>query len=273
MKYIAEMGILKFSIVSVTTAIALSSTTNVWAANLTFVNSRSGLGANDFLDWSSSISSVPVPTGSQFKISSAGGLLVTGDLGGAPGEVRRQNTNPGLASNANATQNSTFWNGNFAPNDAVYWNKGEGRLSLTFATPVSSVGTQLDSLFYRDSVAAKLPATTPPSTSLFKGRITAFFGSGPLASSTSFDADGVTNALADNSAAFFGVKSDSADITRIVFDNFDIPKNEAYFNYAINRVSFGNPAAVPEPFTIFGTILGGAAALKMRKGFKVSNKL
>jgi hypothetical protein len=265
------------SIVSATAAIVLGTTTNAWSANLTFVNSRPALGGNDFVDWSSSLSPVPVPIGTQFTISSAGGLLVIGDQAGDPGEVRRQNTGSVIGlnspSNSNATQNSSFWNGNFAPNDAVYWNKGNGPLSLTFATPVSSVGAQLDSLFYRDSVAANPLTPNPPLTSPFKGTITAFFGSG--GSSTTFTANGVTNALADNSAAFFGVQSDSADITKIVFDNFDIPTDNRYFNYAINRVSIGNPniQAVPEPLTIFGSLLGGAAALKIRKRLKAHNKL
>ena len=201
----------------------------------------------------------------------------TGSQDGAPGEVRRQNTGSVVGvnspSNSNATQNSTFWNGNFAPNDAVYWNIGNGPLSLTFATPVSSVGAQLNSLFYRDSVAANPATLNPPSTSPFKGTITAFFGGG--GSSTTFTANGVINALADNSAAFFGVQSDSADITRVVFDNFDIPTDTRSSNYAINSVSIGNPniQAVPEPLTIVGSLLGGAAAFKMRKRFKANNKL
>jgi hypothetical protein len=47
-----------------------------------------------------------------------------------------------------------------------------------------------------------------------------------------------------------------------------------YFNYAINSVSILTTAqAVPEPFSILGTLFGGAAALKMRRKFKATNKL
>ena len=257
--------------------VAMLALTATPAQAITFVSSRTALGGNDFVDWSSPLSPVSAPIGTRFTISSAGGLIVTVSQNGAPGEVRQQNTGSTVGvdspSNSNATQNSTFWNGNFAPNDTVYWNKGNGALSLAFATPVSSVGAQLNSLFYQDSDAAAAdPATeNPPSTSPFRGTITAFYGNS--GASATFTANGVTNALADNSAAFFGVQSDSADITRIVFDSFDIPTNTAYFNYAINSVSIGNPTAVPEPLTIVGSVLGGAAAFKMRKRLKVDNKL
>jgi hypothetical protein len=278
MKYTIKMGILKFSVISATTAIALSSTTNAWSANLTFVNTnRNDLVANDFLDWSE-VSSVPVSSGTQFTTSSTvGGLTVTGNLAGAPGEIRTQNTGSVIGTDspsiANATENSEFWNGNFAPGDGVYWNKGNGKLSLTFSDSVSSVGTQLNSLFYFSSVPT--PPDLPTPRALFQGTITAFLDDG---SSETFTANGAINALANNTAAFFGVSSDSADIKKVEFDVFDIPTDTAvpasYFNYAINRVSIGNPnvQSVPEPFTIFGTLFGGATALKMRKRLKANHK-
>jgi hypothetical protein len=44
------------------------------------------------------------------------------------------------------------------------------------------------------------------------------------------------------------------------------------FNEALPP-SIGGTTAVPEPFTIVGTMLGGAAALKIRKRLKATNKL
>jgi hypothetical protein len=270
MKYAVNKSILQFSIVSATTAIALTTATNAWSANLSFVSSRAALGANDFVDWSNPITPISsVPT--SFSTNSAGGIKVTGSQAGAFGEVRTQNPTSYIVgtnspSGGNAYQNSTFWNGNFAPNDAVYWNQGSGALTLSFATPVSAVGTQLDSLFYHDSA-------TPAGTSPFRGTITAFYGNG---ASSTFSANGLTSALADNSATFYGVSSDSADITRVVFDTFDIPGGNNYYNYAINRVSLRTTSgvqAVPEPFSIVGTLFGGAAALKLRRRLKVTNKL
>jgi len=282
MKCAASKSILRFSIVSATMAISLATTTNAWSANLSFVNDRAALGATDFVDWSNPITRLTnSPPATTFRIDSAGGLTVTGSQAGAFGEVRTQNPTPSIVgtnspSPSNAYQNSTFWNGNFAANDAVYWNQGSGALTLSFSTPVAAVGTQLASPFYRFS-RASVPVTD------FLGTITANYGNGL---SQTFSAPGRTNALADNSAAFFGVRSDSADITSIVFNDFDIPTTtidpstglplgSGYFNYAINRVSFSTSAAqaVPEPFSILGTLFGGAAALKMRKRFKANNKL
>jgi hypothetical protein len=41
----------------------------------------------------------------------------------------------------------------------------------------------------------------------------------------------------------------------------------------LNVTSASTTTAVPEPFTIVGTLLGGASALRMRKRFKATNKL
>lgn len=58
-----------------------------------------------------------------------------------------------------------------------------------------------------------------------------------------------------------------------VWTNVNLASND-------NKVLFQNllsastvPTAVPEPFTILGTLLGSAAAFKMRKRLKVNNKL
>jgi hypothetical protein len=274
MRSILKQGLLQFSIVSATTAIALTTTTTAWSANLNFVSSRDALGANDFVDWSNPIN---VTSGSSapasFTTLSAGGKTVTGSQAGAFGEVRRQSSTPytvgNLLSSGSATGNSTLWNGNFAPNDAVYWNKGSANgstgLTLNFATPVYAVGAQLNSLFYHGAGQV--------SFSPFRGTITAFYGSG--GSQTVNIDDALTTASADNSARFFGFTSDAADITSVVFNTTDLVNNDGY-NFAINRVSLrtdSNVQAVPEPFSIVGTLFGGAAVLKLRKRLKVTNKL
>ncbi|WP_309736718.1 hypothetical protein, partial [Chamaesiphon sp. OTE_75_metabat_556] len=258
MKYALSKGILQFSIVSATTAIALTTATTAWSANLSFVSSRDALGANDFVDWSNPITQL-TSAPANFTTLSAGGITVTGSQAGAFGEVRRQNSTPytdEASLPGSATANTTFWNGNFAPNDAVYWNKGSANgisgLTLSFATPVSAVGTQLNSLFYHGSGQVGV--------SPFRGTITAFFGNGGSQTATVNDA--LTSALADNSAEFFGFTSDSADITSVVFNTTDLINNDGY-NFALNRVSLRTTSgvqAVPEPFSILGTIFGGAAA-------------
>jgi hypothetical protein len=290
MKYALSNGLLQFSIVSATMAIALTATTNAWSANLSFVSTRAALGADDIVNWNNPITVNSVdPAPANFSIQSTGGLTVTGTQGGQYGptspnvaNVRQQSSTPyTVGVNSPSPGNAVFqgesfidtgvWNGNFQGGDYVYWNNnGSGLLTLSFATPVSAVGTQLDSLFYHGT---GLTGVTP-----FRGTITAFYGSG---ASSTFTADGITNALANNSATFYGVSSDSADITSVVFNTFDIPNpnllnppNPSYFNYAINSVSIRTTAqAVPEPFSILGTLFGGAAVLKMRRKFKATNKL
>jgi Protein of unknown function (DUF642) len=41
----------------------------------------------------------------------------------------------------------------------------------------------------------------------------------------------------------------------------------------VSVVQLGQPTSVPEPFTIFGTLVGGTAAFRMKKRFKATNKL
>lgn len=274
MRATLKQGLLQFSIVSATTAIALTTTTNAWSANLNFVSSRAALGANDYLDWPSTI-----PQSTSSSLNSANGIGVTVSQAGAIVETRVQNSTPYIIginspSNSTATANTSFWNGNFAGGDSVYWTRGSANadgLRLSFDTPVSAVGAQLNSLFYHNS------SYEDPSKSVagfdafqFRGTITAYNGSTVLGT---YSLPGLTTAAADDSAQFYGFTSDAADITSVTFNTTD-PFNNDGFNFAINRVSIRTAAQeVPEPFSIVGTLFGGAAALKLRKRLKVTNKL
>jgi hypothetical protein len=67
---------------------------------------------------------------------------------------------------------------------------------------------------------------------------------------------------------------------RVINGNDSVNLQVATFNFSDgNSVGGGGynftvaPVAVPEPFTIIGTMLGGAAALRMRKRLKAENKL
>ncbi len=282
MKCAASKSILRFSIVSATMAISLATTTNAWSADLKFVSTREASGANDFVDWSS-MSNISTTGPSTFNLTSAGQLSITGTQNGSF-QIRTQSS-PGFPvtfDTANAIQRSNaiaasgsdpkLWDGNFTAGEQVYWNNGsEDGLTLTFSTPVSSVGAQLNSLFYRNSIDANPSTPNRLLTSLFEGEITVFDGTNPLG--TALSGFGRTTAAADGTAGFFGVTSSSADITKIVFNTYNTAGRGKDANFAINRLSIGNPQAVPEPFSILGTLFGGAAALKMRKRFKANNKL
>jgi hypothetical protein len=92
-----------------------------------------------------------------------------------------------------------------------------------------------------------------------------------------------TISLADGSAQVISGKSgfagftSSSDISSIAFS---IPVNNLYRPYylpllALDDFRFGsaNPAtSVPEPFTVIGTLVGGSAALRMRKKLRLAAK-
>ncbi len=70
-----------------------------------------------------------------------------------------------------------------------------------------------------------------------------------------------SNGFPTNQTSFIDV----ANSTRTANWAFDIT--------GVDTASVSNPTSVPEPFTIVGTLMGGAAALRMRKRLKVTNKL
>jgi hypothetical protein len=88
-----------------------------------------------------------------------------------------------------------------------------------------------------------------------------FTGSKPVSTnSISFQLDGVTNP-----AAFFTSGADRTDALTSIF-KFDDSAAGTGGQYSITASPSNVPlTAVPEPFTVIGSIVGGAAALRMRK--------
>lgn len=276
MKRIPTVSVLKLSIATAASAIAISgSATSARSATLSFVSDPFALGANDSINWSSpTLTFIPGAGTTTLTLESTGGLTVTGTQNGGGARILQQNPTGFVvgAGNSNALQDPTnpatrngLWNGNFAPNTSVFYSNGNlGGLTLSFSTPVAAVGAQINSLFYRNS--SRVPG--------FQGTLTAFATDG---TSQTFDATGITNGSADNSAAFWGVSSTTANISSIVFRSYVSPTPVEPFddNFAIGSVLIANPAAtaVPEPFTIVGTMIGAASAWKMRKRLKATNKI
>jgi hypothetical protein len=214
-------------------------------ASVLFVNSRAGLGANDSVDWAQ-LGPDRTVLSNPFTATSSGGLGVTGQFTGGSGELRTQ---------------SASWAGNFAIGDAVLYawdgNGGIGPLTLTFANAVSGVGAQIMADYY----------------GRFTGSIEAFDSFNNSLGLFS-NLSGVSNGDADNSAVFWGISSTNSDIKSIVFnasDDFGDGPND----FTINQLSLvtANTTAVPEPFTIVGTLIGGTAALRMRKKLKSTSKV
>jgi hypothetical protein len=127
-----------------------------------------------------------------------------------------------------------------------------GTFTINFASPVAAFGfygTDIGDVNGRltlqlndaNNTLLTVPNTTTPSGSaLYYGFIA---GAGETFTSVTF---GNTNGGND----FFG------------FDNLTVG----------NLAQVQSPTAVPEPFTIIGTLVGGTAALRMRKKLKASTK-
>ncbi len=279
MKLSTKVNILQLSIASVVTLVSIGTTTNARAA--TFVNSSAALGANDVIDWASyPLNPGTTAVGSPFSITSANGLAVTGSQNAPVGQILKQNPNgfTVTAANSNTTQDPTtfnqfdsltnpLWNGSFAPNTIVYWTKGSNQgVTLSFATAVSGVGAQIDSFFYRN--LSGLPR--------FEGELTVNFNDGS-AQQIFKNLQINTGASANNSALFWGIQSSTANISSINFNSYDPVDRLAgridSSNFALGSIGLVNPTRVPEPLTIVGTLVGVAAALKMRKRLKVTNNL
>ena len=255
------------------------------------------LAANDVVDWTQLGSSLTTlaPT---FTAISAGGVSVIGNFGTAANRIDQR-------SGFNAID-PLKWNGDFNGNEPLIASGNEpsndivdapgsilpdlSPLVLMFDRPVVGAGAQLNSGHYGK----------------FTGSISAFDSFGNLLVSfnnSNITNDGRTNPLpvisrgtigtdtygrttndANNAAYFWGIKSDTANISKIVFstnresllDNANNPVIEYGTNYfAINslRLNAAPATAVPEPMTVVGTLLGGATAVRLRKRLKVRDRL
>jgi hypothetical protein len=196
---------------------------------ITFVTDRSALGADDSVDWSSlgaDYTSVPAP----FSVTSANGLDVTVNIPDNLVERRTQGSG---------------WAGNFATGDALLWTKGgPGPLSLAFYSPVSGVGTQIQS----------------NASGSFTAIIEAFNSSNISLGSFSLNGNGSSNG--DNSAIFIGLLNTSNNIAKVTFNI----SGSSLPDFAINQLSLKTSTPIPTPALLPGLIGMGAAAYRKRKG-------
>ncbi len=124
---------------------------------------------------------------------------------------------------------SSGWSGDFAPNDALLWNQGNGPITFSFASGVSGLGTQIEADNYGS----------------FTAQLQTFDQNGALLST--FSTDGTTTSHADNSAVFLGVMDPTADIYKATFSLTAVPGGDTR-DFAINGVSVAS-APVPEAST------------------------
>lgn len=205
-----------------TVAVTLQVTTSY---GITFVTQSSILGDNDQLDWSSLGVASPfnfLPN--SFGATSSNGLKLNVEIpklnipGVTPPLVFQTLPPPGIPTNFAVGDFLLFTGFNPRTFPAV---GNPGPLSITFDKGVQAVGTQL----------------SVDDTSTFTAFISAFDSDNNLLGS--FSAPGTSSLSLDNSALFLGVKSDTANIARLVFSTSE--NNRAF---AINKLKL---ATVPEP--------------------------
>ncbi|MBW4600528.1 MAG: hypothetical protein KME29_13260 [Calothrix sp. FI2-JRJ7] len=216
-----------YKVIAATALTTIAVTSQVTASyGITFVTQSSALGDNDQLDWSNL--GVPSPFNflpNSFGATSSNGLklnvdIATSNVPGVTSPLVFQTLPPpgGIPTNFAAGDFLLFTGFNPRTFPAV---GNPGPLSITFEKPVQAVGTQI----------------AVDDTTTFTAFISAFDNDSNLLGT--FSAPGTSSLNLDNSALFLGVKSDTANIARLVFSTSE--NNRAF---AINKLRL---ATVPEP--------------------------
>jgi hypothetical protein len=185
-----------------------------------------GSGSNDSVSWGQLGPAFTV-VASGTTATSTNGLIVT--LTDSVGSMERRDQGLG-------------WNGSFGPGEQLLWNQGDGTITITFGSPVSAAGAQIQNDFFGDFIA----------------RITLNDGS-------SFTIGGTSAPTGADTNPFLGAISDSANIVSIAFS---MPTNGPSFAIS-SLLLIDGPSGVPEPATWAMMLLGfGAMGLAIRRGRK-----
>ena len=309
MKYSTKANIsLPLSIAATMTSIIFGTTTSARAATFIYSNPSNNnlsiLGTNDSVNWrnldsnSANFSVDPMDDpkilANTFRAISNRGLLVTGSFGITARRFDQRNINVTVL-------DPLKWNGDFNSDEAAIASANEpsnddvdrpgsilpdyNDLVLTFNNPVFGAGAQINTGHYgkfTGSISAydsfdREIVTFNNSNITNDGRTTP----PPIISIGTIGTDtyGQTTNDANNAAYFWGIKSDTNNISKIVFrtnresllDGSNTPIiTYGANNFAINslRLNIADFTAVPEPLTIVGTLIGGAMALRLRNKLK-----
>jgi hypothetical protein len=185
-------------------------------AGIAQVSSRSTLGGNDQLTWAQLAN---LPAFSSLAVTTNGGLMATLSSSG------------GLEGTSQGSGGGAPWDGNFAPGVPIVFTgqfTTAGNIVITFATPVSAVGAQMN-----------YNATNPPSDPFpFNISMSLYNSAGQLLAA--YTAQGEQYAKPNNSAVFIGAVDSQAEISQVVF--FTTTTDGPYpGSFAINNVSIDAP--------------------------------
>ena len=220
------------------------------ALGVSLVTSRSNLGSNDQLNWSSLGTVANPPTDftevlpSSFSANSSQGLGV--DMAFPTPET--DITQPFVFQTQSGGLETGFADGDFILfsgfNPEFFPAPGNpGPLTITFDEPVFGAGTQI--------AVAQIPD--------FIASISAFDREGSLLGN--FDLPGTSSVDLDNSAVFLGVSSDTANIKQLVFNT-----SVANGAFGINTLSIV-AVDVPEPSSLLTLSLLGLGILGVKKKY------
>lgn len=202
-------------------------------ADVVFVSSRAALAGTDHVDWGV-LGPQNTTVSNPFNISSVDGLDMTVSM--PSGSFQR-------------LDQGSSWGGNFAPGDRLLWTAGSpGPITITFDTAVMGAGAQIQQNQFGN----------------FTGTIEAFAFDLMGNSLGSFTRTGSSSGNGDNSAIFLGVRSDTANIGRIVFDVAGTG------DFAINQMDLltgSEVTPVPLPAAAWGglALFGGMGLNRLRR--------
>jgi hypothetical protein len=185
-------------------------------AGIAQVSSRSALGGNDQLTWAQIANLAPF---SSIAITTKGGLMAT------------LSSNGELIGSSQGSGGGAPWDGNFAPGVPIVFTgqfTPAGNIVITFATPVSAVGAQMN-----------YNVTNPPSDP-FPFNISMSLHNSAAQLLAAYTAQGEQYAKPNNSAVFIGAVDSQAEISPVVF--FTTTTGGPYpGSFAINNVSLDAP--------------------------------
>lgn len=234
-RYISALAKTAFSVVLVAMMFCLQTK----ADTIQVVTSRSGLAANDQVNWSQlGPPDTDVLDGS--STMSSGGLAVTVTEPEYGFQIRQQE-------NADHTGPFPVWPGHFQAGDTVLCNcNSPFPVTFSFSSPVYGAGFQIE------------PASGYSGYG-YSVHVSAFSGTTLLAA---FSVDAISaGAIANDSAPFVGVLSDSADVTSLTYRIDGQIDNSPYEgDIGVNEMSIRTLSPVPEPSSI-ALLLGGLPCL------------